>query len=224
MKLLALDTATHGCSIALLVNDHVEERQLDAPRVQAEAVLPMVERLLAESGMKLGGLDAVAFGRGPGAFTGLRVAASVAQGLAFGAGLPVVPVSELAALAWGAHRVHSASQVVACLDARMGEVYWAAYGVSGRDVMALSGESLSSPGDLQLQAKGPWFGAGSGWAVHREALKERVPKLLGVAPDLAPTAADIVRLAARAFSQGTALPAEEALPVYLRDRVATPKL
>ncbi|HEV2211995.1 MAG TPA: tRNA (adenosine(37)-N6)-threonylcarbamoyltransferase complex dimerization subunit type 1 TsaB, partial [Gammaproteobacteria bacterium] len=209
---------------ALLVNGHVEERHEDAPRVQAEQVLPMVERLLAESGLKLGALDAIAFGRGPGAFTGLRVAASVAQGLAFGAGLPVVPVSDLAALAWSAHRAHSANQVVACLDARMGEIYWGAYGVSGRDVMALSGEALSAPGDLQLQAKGPWFGAGSGWAAHGEALKDRVPRLLGVDSGLVPGATDVVALAARAFSQGAALPAGEALPVYLRDRVATPKL
>jgi tRNA threonylcarbamoyladenosine biosynthesis protein TsaB len=223
MKILALDTATNQCSVALLVDGDVQERISDAPRVQAENVLPMVDRLLMESGLALTALDAIAFGRGPGAFTGLRVAASVAQGLAFGAGLPVVPVSDLAALAFGAHRVHSAPQVVACLDARMHAVYWAAYAVSGPGVMALSPETLSAPEDLRLEAKGPWFGAGSGWSAYADALKSRVPKLIGVAPECTPTAADLVRIAAIAYRQGTALPPEEAIPVYLRDKVAIAK-
>lgn len=223
MKLLALDTATSLCSVALLIDGQVRERTVDAPRVQAESVLPMIEQLLTDAGLELGALDAIAFGRGPGAFTGLRVAASVAQGLAFGAGLPVVPVSDLAALALGAQRLHHASQVVACLDARMHEVYWAAYAFSAQGVMALSQECLSAPEDVQLEAKGPWFGAGSGWSAYGEALKFRVPKLTGLAPELAPTAADIVRLAAEAYRQGTALPPEEAIPVYLRDKVAIAK-
>jgi tRNA threonylcarbamoyladenosine biosynthesis protein TsaB len=105
----------------------------------------------------------------------------------------------------------------------MHEVYWAAYAVSGQGVMALSQESLSAPDDVRLEAKGPWFGAGSGWSVYGEALKARVPKLAGLAPELAPTAADIVRLAADAYRQGTALPPEEAIPVYLRDKVAIAK-
>ena len=223
MKLLALDTATSQCSVALLIDGQVREQTVDAPRVQAESVLPMIEQLLTDAGLELGALDAIAFGRGPGAFTGLRVAASVAQGLAFGAGLPVVPISDLAALALGTHRLRQASQVVACLDARMHEVYWAAYAVSGQRVMALSQECLSAPEDVQLEAKGPWFGAGSGWSAYGEVLKSRVPKLIGQAPELAPTAADIAWLAAEAYRQGTALPPEEAIPVYLRDKVAIAK-
>ena len=224
MKLLALDTAATRCSVALLRDDDVKELDALAERVQAESVLPMVETLLKGASLKLKDLDAVAFGRGPGAFTGLRVAASVAQGLAFGAGLPVVPVSNLEALAAAAHRRHGARRVLACLDARMHEVYWGAYGVQAGSVEPLSAESLAPPSELEPPDAGPWYGAGSGWTAYGPALKARLSTLEGVDSTLLATAGDIARLAEKAFKLGRTVPPEQALPVYLRDKVASPKL
>jgi len=223
MKLLALDTAASACSVALLTESGLLASGMEAERVQAETLLPMVEKLLAEAGLSLAALDAVAFGRGPGAFTGLRVAASVAQGLAYGAGLPVVPVSNLSALAAAAHTRHGAGSILACLDARMQEVYWAAYAAAGDSMEALTEESLSPPGDVTPPAGGAWFGAGSGWIAYPEALKARVTGVQGVDGTLVAGAGDIARLAYKAFRQGAAVAPELALPVYLRDKVATPK-
>ena len=236
MKLLALDTAATSCSVALLTDAGLLETRLEAERAQAETILPMVERLLAEAGLSLRSLDALAFGRGPGAFTGLRVAAAVTQGLAYGAGLPVVPVSNLAALAAAAHTRHGAEYILACLDARMQEVYWAAYRVlgdsleppaqafRGYSLETLAQECLSLPGELTPPPGVSWFGAGSGWGAYPEALKARVPGLQGVDAALTAAAGDIARLAYSAFRQGSAVPPEQAIPVYLRDNVATPKL
>ena len=223
MKLLALDTAGARCSVALLLDGKLTELDAPAERVQAESVLPMVEKLLGDAGLKLGGLDAIAFCRGPGAFTGLRVATSVAQGLAYGAGLPVVPVSDLAALAAAAARLHQAERIMACLDARMHEVYWAAYEVRAGEALPLCEEALSPPSEVSPPSGGSWFGAGPGWSAYGEALKARVPGLLGTDPAILPTAGDIARLGERAFHKGAQLPPEQALPVYLRDKVATPK-
>lgn len=224
MKLLALDTAATRCSVALLLDGELRELDAPAEKLQAENVLPMVEKLLGEAGLKLAALDALAFGRGPGAFTGLRVAASVAQGLAYGAGLPVVPVSNLAALAAAASRRHGARRILACLDARMQEIYWAAFAVEAGSLEPLSPEALCPPGDLEPPSAGAWFGAGSGWGAYGDTLKARVSRLEGVDAAAAPTAGDVARLAERAFKQGLGLPPEQALPVYLRDKVATPKL
>ena len=224
MKLLALDTAASRCSAALWLDGRLTERDAPAERVQAESVLPMVEELLQDAGLKLTQLDALAFGRGPGAFTGLRVAAAVAQGLAYGAGLPVVPVSNLAALAHAAFRRHGAQKVLACLDARMHEVYWGAFTCRSGSVEPLSEEALCPPGEIHPPPPHTWFGAGSGWGVHGNALKPRVPTLEGTDASLMATAGDVVRLAEIAFKQGLSLPPEGALPVYLRDKVASPKL
>ncbi len=224
MKILALDTAATACSVALLTDAGLQESRLEAERVQAETLLPMVERLLGQAGLGLRDLDALAFGRGPGAFTGLRVAASMAQGLAYGAGLPVLPVSNLDALAAAAWTRHGAARVLACLDARMGEVYWAAYSVEGDSLQRLTEESLSPPGDVAPPAGDAWFGAGSGWGAYPEALKARVPGLRGMDATCAAGAGDIVRLAYKAFKEGGSVVPERALPVYLRDNVAKPKI
>lgn len=223
MKLLALDTAGTRCSVALSVGNALQELDAPAERLQAEHVLPMVERLLSEAGLKLTDLDAIAFGRGPGAFTGLRVATSVAQGLAYGAGLPVVPVSDLAALAAAAVRVHRADRIMACLDARMHEVYWAAYESHPDGLTAVSEEALSPPAEVMSPSAGPWFGAGPGWGVYGDALKLCIPQLVGTDPALLPTAGDVARLGQAALRKGLSVPPERALPVYLRDKVATPK-
>jgi tRNA threonylcarbamoyladenosine biosynthesis protein TsaB len=222
MKLLALDTAGPRCSVALLMDGRLSERDSPAEKVQAESVLPMVEQLLSEAGLKLASLDAIAFGRGPGAFTGIRVATAVAQGLAYGVDLPVVPVSDLAALAAAAARIHKQERVLACLDARMHEVYWAAYSVTAEAITPLTKEGLSPPEGIAPPA-GSWFGAGPGWATYGDALKARTGQLTGVDAALLPMAGDIARLGERAFRAGQAVAPEQALPVYLRDKVATPR-
>ena len=224
MRLLALETATEACSVALWLDGELLERFELAPRGHAERVLPWAEALLAEAGLALGRLDAVAFGRGPGAFTGLRIACGVAQGLALGAGLPVVPVSTLAALAQGAVE-EGRERVLAALDARMGEVYWGPYrrGPEGLAVPA-GEEAVLPPGAVPLPEGAGWWGAGPGWAAHGEVLAARLrDRLAGRAPQLLPRAGAVARLAAAAFARGEILPPEEALPVYLRRQVATPR-
>ena len=134
-KLLAIDTSTEACSAALGIGGDVRERYEFAPRQHAELILPMVDALLAEGQIKLKDLDGLAFGRGPGAFTGVRIATGVIQGLAFGAGLPVVPVSSLAALAQGAAPGHSS--IMSAFDARMGEVYWGAFAVDKQGLVRI---------------------------------------------------------------------------------------
>jgi tRNA threonylcarbamoyladenosine biosynthesis protein TsaB len=223
VKLLALDTAGPRCSVALLLDGQLTELDIPGERVHAESVLPMVERLLADAGLVLSGVDAIAFGRGPGAFTGLRVATSVAQGLAYGAGLPVLPISDLAALASAAMRLHQAERVMACLDARMREVYWAAYERRPEGLVQLTEEALNPPTEVSVPSSGSWFGAGPGWAAYGDVLKGRVSPLTGLDADLLPGAGDIARLGERAFQEGKSVAPEHALPVYLRDKVATPK-
>jgi tRNA threonylcarbamoyladenosine biosynthesis protein TsaB len=221
MKLLAIDTATEACSAALLIDGDIRERSVLAPREHARLILPMIESLLDEADLPLASLDALAFGRGPGSFTGLRIAAGVVQGLALGAALPVVAVSDLAALAAGAMRRHGWPAVLAALDARMGEVYWAGYlrDEAGLPVAA-TGEAVSPPLAVRADPERDWCGAGPGWAAHgptlAAALGRDVPRDGGCLPQ----ASEVARLAARDFARGAAVAADQALPVYLRDRVA----
>ena len=219
MKLLALDTATEACSAALLRDGDVRERFEVIGRGHAERLLPMADALLREAGIGLVDLDAIAFGRGPGGFTGLRIAAGIAQGLAAGAGLAVVPVSNLAALAAGAARASGAARILACLDARMGEVYWAAYTGGAETLRAETEERLSKPEAVLPPAPGSWHGAGSGFTAY-PAIAERLgSRLAGIAGGLLPRASDIARLAAVELAAGRSVPATRALPVYLRDQV-----
>lgn len=223
MKILALDTATGRCSVALSLEGQLIEVATDAEKAQAENILPLVDGLLKDAGLELASLDAIAFGRGPGAFTGLRVAAAMAQGLAYGAELPVLPVSNLAALAHAARRVHGVGRVLACLDARMQEVYWGLFETQALLTRALGAERLSKPDAVQ-PGPGSWFGAGSGWEAYGEILKPRVSELTGVDGGLLATAGDIAHLAVPALARGEGVHPEKALPVYLRDQVAKPKL
>lgn len=219
MKLLALDTATEACSAALLVDGVVSECFEIIGRGHAEWLLPMADALLGEAGLAVRDLDAIAFGRGPGGFTGLRIAAGVAQGLAAGAGLPVVPVSNLAAIATAAARESGAPHILACLDARMGEVYWAAFNWNGSAPQPIGDERLSKPEGVLLAEPGTWRGAGSGFAAHPSIAKRLGERLTGVEANLLPHASDIARLAALEFAAGRSLPPARALPVYLRNDV-----
>ena len=223
MKILALETSTDMCSVALLADGELRERTQAAAHAQAELILPMVDALLGDAGISLGQLDALAFGRGPGAFTGLRVATAVTQGLAFGADRPVVPVSDLMALAAGAHRMHGASRTLACMDARLREVYWCAYELAADKLVECLPEQLSGADQVQPPA-GRWFCAGSGFAAYGPEFEARLGSILeGRDAKLLPAARDIAALAAQLFVDGQAVSADAALPVYLRERVAIPK-
>lgn len=225
MKLLAVDTATEACSAALLLDEKLSERFDVRPREHTRLILPMVEALLAEAGLRLQDLDALAFGRGPGAFTGLRIAAGVVQGLALGADLPVVPVSNLAALARAALRERGEHRVLACLDARMGEVYWGAFSATGEGLVQPAGpETVCAPGAVPVPEEAGWAGAGPGWGVHTAALQQRLGGRVGrIHPELLPRAGDIATLAAAIYARTGGVSVEQALPVYLRDEVAWKK-
>ena len=221
MKLLALDTATEACSAALLIDGEIGERFVVAPRGHAHLLLPMLDELLAAAGLKPAQLDAIAFGRGPGSFTGVRIAASVAQGIAFAADLPVLPVSTLAALARDALQRTTVTQVLAAIDARMGEIYWAAFARDAHgEPQALTDEQVAPATAVCVPAGTEWFGIGSGWAVYETALRAHFGDTLsGIDAAALPRAAQIAQLAAVDFAAGGAVPAELALPVYLRNQV-----
>lgn len=222
MNLLALDTATEACSAAILTRGELVERYQIAPREHNRLILPMVEEVLAVCGLSANQLDAIAFGRGPGSFTGVRIAAGVAQGFALGLDLPVLPVSTLAALALEAMRSQAADCAFACIDARMHEVYWGEYQRLEGDDLRLSGNETVRPPETVLVTPGRvGVGVGSGWAAYPEVLRERAGhRLAGVLPDRFPRAAILARLGAIAFMRGEGLPPEQAQPVYLRDNVA----
>jgi len=250
MKILALDTATEACSAALAIGGEVVERYEVLGRGHAERLLPMVQEVLAEAGVALAALDAIAFGRGPGSFTGLRIGAGVAQGLAFGAGLRVLPVSDLAALAARAARLHETRCVLACLDARMSQVYWAAFDCADADApVALTPEAVANPDDVWLPGvtgdapvppsrrpvapraeagRGgpeypPFFGAGHGFSAYPALHTLLGERLAGCDPGLLPHAREVALIGAREFARGSAVDPELAVPVYLRDQVAHKK-
>ena len=224
-RILAIETATPACSAALSIDGEVMERDALAPRQHAALMLPMIESLLLEAGLSVDQLDAVAFGRGPGSFTGVRIAAGIVQGIAYAAGLPVVPVSTLAALALGGMREANMTHVIAAMDARKSEVYLGSYINTGGDVLVLQGEErVCAPESAPLPGEGEWVGVGGGWDAYGEAMLqlagERVIRLM---PDLEPRAADVVRLGLQAYENGVRVTAAEAIPVYLRNDVAVPK-
>ncbi len=221
MKILALDTATEACSVALGVDEHIIERYVELERGHAERLLPMVDELLSEGGVSLGALDAIAFGRGPGGFTGVRLAASVAQGLAFGADLGVAPVSDLAAVARRVIDLQpGVGRILVVNDARMREVYW---GLFQPDLLVtpVGEEHVSAGSQVEVPSGSDtsWAAAGRGLVVSPD-LAERCRAGGGTLhPDLLPRAREIVLLARLLVTAGELLPAERALPVYVRNRV-----
>ena len=219
MRILAVDAATEACSAALLAGDALTERFEVIGRGHAGRLLPMADELLREAGLTARDLDGVAFGRGPGGFTGLRIAAGVAQGLAAGAARPIVPVSNLAAVAAGAGRGSGAERVLACMDARMGQVYWAAFENATGIPRAVTDERLTAPGGVELPAGATWYGAGHGFSAHPELAERLGASLTAVDDALLPRATDIARIAALQLAAGRGLSAAQGLPVYLRDDV-----
>ncbi|MBS0569940.1 MAG: tRNA (adenosine(37)-N6)-threonylcarbamoyltransferase complex dimerization subunit type 1 TsaB [Proteobacteria bacterium] len=220
MKLLAIETATEACSAALSIDGRIIERSEIAPRRHAELILPMIESLLAEAGISRVQLDGVAVGRGPGAFTGVRLAIAVAQGLALALDIPVVPVSSLAALAQDAP--DAGASILAVIDARMGEVYAGAFRrISDGLVEAIGEESVGQTNSLTLPQDPRWCVVGTGWDAYRDALAARLPAPPAFADSARyPQASAVARLALRQFAAGLGVPPEQALPVYLRDKVA----
>ena len=220
--LLALDTATEACSVALLHEGKVISHYEVIPRQHAQRLLPMIQALLDEAGIALSAIDALAFGRGPGAFTGVRIAVGVVQGLAFALDRPVLPVSNLAMLAQRAWREQGVTQVATAIDARMDEVYWGCYQLQQDEMRLLGCEGVMPPEQAVLPrgAAGDWFGAGTGWGTHAARLPQT---MTGVAGDLLPHAQDLLQLARCAWARGEFVAADQAQPVYLRDNVATPK-
>jgi tRNA threonylcarbamoyladenosine biosynthesis protein TsaB len=221
MKLLALDTATEACSAALLIDNDVRERFDIAPRGHARLLLPMLEALLTEAGLKPNQLDAIAFGRGPGSFTGVRIATGVVQGIAFAADLPVLPISTLAALARDGFQRSAATHVYAAIDARMGEIYCAAYRRDAHGEAELIGaEQVMSAAAVCRPCAGDWFGIGTGWGEYAPALHACFAATLqGVDASALPRAAHIARLAALEYAAGRSVSADQAMPVYLRNQV-----
>lgn len=228
MKLLAFETATEACSVALWIDGEVRERHELAPRRHAELSLPWAEQLLADAGIRKSQLDAIALGRGPGAFTGVRLAIALGQGIALALDRPIVAVSTLATLALRAHALTSAvtatasSRVLASIDARMGEVYTGAFELGDGDAIALGHEAVLAPEAATLpDERDGWLGVGTGFGAADGALARRYgARFAAIDASALPHAADLARLAAAAYARGEALAPERVEPAYLRNNVA----
>ena len=217
MKIIALDSSTELCSVALWLDGEVLLREELAGQRHSELLLPMVQDMLDEAGLSLNALDGIAFGEGPGSFTGLRIGCGVAQGLAFGADLPVVGVCTLLALA----EATGASRVVSCLDARMGEVYHAVYESTDGEWRTVVAPGLSLPQQSPELEGDNWTGSGNGFLVYGEILRGRYGNQLAtVRSEILPHAASIAVLGAAQFKRGLGMDAAEAAPLYIRNKVA----
>ena len=215
--LLAIETSTEACSVALYVDGEVISRHELAPRRHTQLVLPWADELMAQAGLRKSQLDAIAVGRGPGAFTGVRLAIAIVQGLALALDRPVVPVSTLAVLA----RQAPGGRVLAAIDARMGEVYLGEFARRGDDLVALSTEVVVKPEGASIPGGDGWHGVGTGFAAVEGALQAQLRERLDSVDAAAlPRAADVARLGALAFARGEALSPERIEPAYLRNNVA----
>jgi len=222
MKILAVDTATEACSAALVFDGEIVERHEVIGRGHAERLLPMVQEVLAEAGVALAAVDAIAFGRGPGSFTSLRIGIGVVQGLAWAADLPVAPLSSLAAVAQeAAERAGPAArQIRVAVDARMKEVFSAEYVTARGGLVTAAGEErVGPPGAIAAGVAPPFVAAGNGFARFAE-LQELGRTGVACYPDLVPRAAMIARLALGWLEHNQPLPAALAQPVYVRNKVA----
>lgn len=222
MKLLAIDTATEACSAALYIDGDIQQHYRLAPREHSHLILGMIDTLLSEAGLKPAQLDALAFGRGPGSFMGLRIAAGVTQGIAYAHSIPVVPVSTLAAIAAEAAAQTGAQRVLAAIDARMDEVYWGAYEVDATGQSRCQGDELVLAAERVPVPEGDgWLGAGTGWQRYETVLRARLgARVDSVVGECYPTAKAIAQLAVSRYASKQYVAATEVIPVYLRDNVA----
>ncbi|MGV8991403.1 MAG: tRNA (adenosine(37)-N6)-threonylcarbamoyltransferase complex dimerization subunit type 1 TsaB [Thiobacillus sp.] len=217
MKLLVLDTSTEYCSAALWLDGAVRARRVRADQQHSSLLLPMVDELLRESALSLRQLDGIAYGAGPGSFTGLRIACAVTQGLAFGADLPVVGISTLESIA----EQTGADKVLTVLDARMAEVYWAAYQRDATGWHCIAEPALALPESVCVPDGGDWVGAGNGFVALGEVLRPHLSaQLVRIDDTIMPDAAAMAPLAAQAFERNESTDAALAAPIYLRDKVA----
>ena len=217
MRVLALETSTEYCSVALWRDGAITQRSEWVGQKHSEMLMEMLDALLRASNVKLAQLDGIAFGMGPGSFTGVRIACGVTQGLALGANLAVVGVCTLQALAAASGK----SRVIAALDARMGEIYFAAYEKRDGVWVTVVEPRLCKPENSPLMPSQDWFGVGSGFAAYGDELQHRyVGQLQGSDSDAVPQAAAIAALGAAQFALGHGVDAALALPLYLRDKVA----
>jgi tRNA threonylcarbamoyladenosine biosynthesis protein TsaB len=222
MKILALDTSASACSVALLINDEVHLLHEVAPMQQAKRVLSMIHELLEKQNIKLQDLDALAFGCGPGSFTGVRIAASVMQGFAFATSLPLIKVSSLAAVAQGAYQNSGWDKIMVGMDARIREVYWGVYQIDNSGIVRLVGEEkVCAPQEVFVPEGEGWYAAGSAWGEYQEALLEKLP-IAPIAMDASclPLASAIIELAKNKYLKQEFTHIADAMPVYLRDNVA----
>jgi len=221
MKLLAVETSTEACSAALFIDGEVAERFELAPKEHTKLILPMIDSLMADAGLKPQQLDALAFSRGPGSFTGVRIATGVIQGIALGADLPVVPVSTLAAIAQDFFDNNDENVAFVTMDARMGEIFWGVYRRDARGYAELIGDEAVTPAEQIEFPDLIGVGIGSGWGVYNQELIARLAERVSrYKAELLPRAGAVARLGARGFEQGLAVAVEQAMPVYLRDKVA----
>jgi tRNA threonylcarbamoyladenosine biosynthesis protein TsaB len=217
MKILALDTSTEYLSLALSLDGKILTRDIHAGQTHSQLILPLLHELLGEAKVSINDLDGIAFGAGPGSFTGLRIGCGVAQGLAFGADLPVVGISTLMALA----QANGSEKVMACMDARMGEIYHAAYVRNNDGWDEVSAAGLSKPEAMPTLAGDGWTGVGNGWQSYAQQLDACYgPQVTQVFPDAFPQAKAIAELATPIFEAGLGRPAAEAAPIYIRNKVA----
>ena len=223
MKMLAVETSTDACSAALFIDGVITERFQLTPKEHTKLILPMIDSLMAEAGLRPQQLDALAFSCGPGSFTGVRIATGVIQGIAFGADLPVVPVSTLAAIAQDYFDQPYATENIAftAMDARIGEIFWGVYQKDDAGLAQLIGkEAVTSATEIDFPDVNG-VGVGSGWGVYAAELNTRLgSRVLSYEVEHYPRASGIVRLGLRDFNKGLAVPVEQAMPVYLRDKVA----
>ncbi|NIH30874.1 tRNA (adenosine(37)-N6)-threonylcarbamoyltransferase complex dimerization subunit type 1 TsaB [Hafnia paralvei] len=226
-RILAIDTATEACSVALWNNGEKHALFEICPREHTQRILPMVQQILAESGVSLNQLDALAFGRGPGSFTGVRIGIGIAQGLAMGADLPMIGVSTLATMAQGAFRQMGATQVLAAIDARMGEVYWGQYQRQNDGVwLGENTEAVFTPERAQrhvMALAGEWASVGTGWGTYPD-MAAATPITLVDGQITLPQAEDMLPLALVDFALGKMTAVENAQPTYLRNEVTWKKL
>ena len=220
MKLLAFETSSHTGSVALLAHGAVQQAKIPTPREQAARLVPLMAKLLADSGLALRDLDGIAFGQGPGSFTGLRIAAAVAQGLGLATGVPLLPVSSLAATAQGLWRRHGATGALVCVDAYMGECYWGAFEIRHKLAHVLGAERLTPPEEVTGVGLTSWSAAGSGFETYFDVLAAVREQAEAVYPRAHPVAADLFPQAAADLAAGHDRDPEQANPAYLRSETA----
>jgi len=218
MKILAIDTSTHACSAALYQDGEITSIYRVAPRLHGEILLPMIDELLTTADLQLSELDTLAYGCGPGSFTGVRLAASCIQGLAVGANKPVIGVSSLSALAHTFYTQLGYAQLACAFDARMQEVYWGLYQLEAGEWQLQGEEQVIAPNQIKDLPAGQWIGVGDGWDTYADILADSTG-IQQAFPRCYPNAASVAELAISAFKRGEVLAPEQALPTYLRDNV-----